>query len=398
MNLVFISNNSIGSGLSGGDRIWIELLRNWSKKAGITLICSEEAKAMSNLRGVTAGREIISDTENRSSIKYSIPGLFAHFFRRTRKGLAAVKQNAEIIDSADYVYSCSDAYPDLYPAYLIKKKKPSIKWIAGYYLFAPHPLSSLSPYKGRNWLRGFLYWMMQIPSYRLVNKYADIVFVTSEPDVKMFVNSKRDRSKVVIVQGGVDNEKAESFLASKDVIPVDKRKYDACFLGRFHYQKGVIELVDIWRKVVDKKPSAKLAMIGDGPLEKEVAGLIAKNNLSSNIDLPGFLDGDKKYAVFMNSKMILHPATYDSGGMASAEGMAWRLPGVSFDLESLKTYYPKGMLKAECGNNAEFAKNIIRLLDDARLYEQVAGDARKLILDEWVWSKRADKIYKSVFG
>ena len=31
--------------------------------------------------------------------------------------------------------------------------------------------------------------------------------------------------------------------------------------------------------------------------------------------------------------------------MAAAEAMAWGLPGVSFDLESLKTYYQKVWLK-----------------------------------------------------
>ena len=43
--------------------------------------------------------------------------------------------------------------------------------------------------------------------------------------------------------------------------------------------------------------------------------------------------------------MVVHPAIFDSGGMAAAEAMAWGLPGVSFDLPALKTYYPQGMIK-----------------------------------------------------
>ena len=54
------------------------------------------------------------------------------------------------------------------------------------------------------------------------------------------------------------------------------KKYDAVFIGRFHPQKGVLELIDIWKRVVNKKPQAKLAMIGDGPLMKKVQLKIKK--------------------------------------------------------------------------------------------------------------------------
>ena len=49
--------------------------------------------------------------------------------------------------------------------------------------------------------------------------------------------------------------------------------------------------------------------------------------------------------IFKDSKIVLHAAIYDSGGMAACEAMACELPGVSFDLPALKTCYPKGMFK-----------------------------------------------------
>jgi hypothetical protein len=35
-NIIFFANNNIGTGLSGGDRIFIEFLKNWQNKAKIT--------------------------------------------------------------------------------------------------------------------------------------------------------------------------------------------------------------------------------------------------------------------------------------------------------------------------------------------------------------------------
>ncbi|PIU03202.1 hypothetical protein COT44_04905 [Candidatus Shapirobacteria bacterium CG08_land_8_20_14_0_20_39_18] len=169
-------------------------------------------------------------------------------------------------------------------------------------------------------------------------------------------------------------------------------------MGRFHYQKGVLELIDIWKLVCQKKPEAKLAMIGNGPLEKNVLIKIREYKLEKNIDLLGFLDGEKKYEIFKQSKMIIHPATYDSGGMAAAEGMAWELPGVSFDLESLKTYYPSGMIKTKCYNLREFADNIISLLDNEKLYQKISKEAHTLIVGVWDWEKRTDFISRKIFN
>ena len=77
-------------------------------------------------------------------------------------------------------------------------------------------------------------------------------------------------------------------MNSQNVIPVEKRKYDACFVGRFHQQKGVLVLIDIWKEVVKLKPDAKLAMIGNGPLEEEVKNRAKEYGIGNNIDLFGF--------------------------------------------------------------------------------------------------------------
>jgi len=322
------------------------------------------------------------------------PKILWHFFSNSiaRKRIESdLKKERKI-----YLISGSDFWPDALPAIYYKLKYPSkVIWVASFFLFAPKPWGKQSPYKGRNFFIGFLYWLTQKPIYYLVKKYANYILVTSLPDVGKFITPKRGKNKIIVIKGGIDIKPSKTYLDSDKIIPMNKRKYDACFVGRFHYQKGVLELVDIWQRVCQKKPEAKLAMIGIGPLEDEVKGKIKKHGLEKNVELLGFRDGEEKYAVFKQSKIVVHPAIYDSGGMAACEAMAWGLPGVSFNLESLKSYYPKGMLKTDCFNLVSFADKILKLLDEEKYYQKISFEALSWAR-EWDWQKKVQEFLEKV--
>lgn len=374
-----IDNSNVNSNtLDGGTRILIEILKRWSD-CGYTanLLVTKEGYEVLQRYGLSKVRYTLI-----SSLKMGILNLYLIYLLRMFNACfwALVVKISRVKDVI--IYSGSDFWPDSVPAWILKMRFRKAKWVAGFYLFAPSPFSKESPYKGSKRLRGLLYYVSQLPIYWLVRRYADMVWVTSEPDRWKFIGSRLSLNKIVAVQGGVDVKTPASIPE-----PIEKR-FDAVFIGRFHLQKGVLELMDIWRYVVEKKKDAKLAMIGVGGLERELREKIRKNGLGNNITFFGFKDGVEKLKIFKDSKIVVHPAIYDSGGMAAGEAMACGLPGVSFDLPALRTYYPKGMLKTPCFYLEAFSENILRLLNDEKLYEMTAKDA----LDwskEWDWDKRA---------
>jgi glycosyltransferase involved in cell wall biosynthesis len=375
--------------LSGGDRIYIELARSWAQTGcAVNVYFWEEGLKMCrdvyNLPGVTYHLWT-------AKVIQKLPFVIGYFYRIVSGVLHALFLK---LPGEPIVYSASDFWQDSLPALILKCKNRKIRWIAGFYLFAPQFWRKSSPYRGWRFFIGMGHWLMQQPVYYSIKRYADMVFVTSAPDSDLFVTRKRTKENIVVIQGGVTIEPSKEYLASGKVVPLHNRRYDACFIGRFHPQKGVLELIGIWQKVCRKNPKAKLAMIGIGGLEKEIRAKIARLGLSGNIELLGFKDGNEKYEIFKQSKIVVHPAVYDSGGMAAAEAMAWGLPGVSFDLEALKTYYPEGMLKTPCFDLDKFAENIITLLTDERLYEALSRKALRLIQEEWDWEKRAQEIYR----
>jgi len=398
MKIIFIANNTIGSGMSGGDRIWINFIKYWENKIDINLICSEEAHNMLKREFAENGLESMTISDKKIPLEYlNIRNLFKYQIKRIFKGVKAVYSNLKIIKKSTFIYSASDFYPDIIPAFFAKIIYRKIKWIAGYYLIAPSPIGSKTPYKKNNRLKGLMYWMMQRTSLFIVKHFADYVFVTSEPDVKNFISKKLENSKIIIIKGGIYLQDSRDYINRTNIISVEKRKYDACFVGRFHVQKGILELIDIWNILNSKINNKKLAIIGDGELKEEIEDKINKYNLNKNIEILGFLDGEDKYEIFRNSKMILHPAIFDSGGMAMAEGMAFGLPGISFDLEALKSYYPKGVLKITCFDLESFANTIIKLLEDSELYAKFSGEAYEYA-KTWDWKVRADSIFHQLIN
>ncbi len=399
-SILFISNNNLtDSGLSGGDRILIELIKGWKKNIKIGLLAAEEGIAL--LKKYVDDPLIetyCSSTKKKAKNLFSNSNYFYHALNRTFFGVLSLFKFRNSFNKYSYIYSASDFYPDTLPAFFIKLFNPKKTWIAGFYLFAPAPWSKDNPYKTSfsRFLTCVFYWLTQRLSYFLVYHFADYVFVTSKPDVNKFLNHKRKINHVIIIQGGVDITLSHLYL--KEHPPaLKKRKYLAVFMGRLHHQKGVLELIDIWKYVCKIQPKSKLAIIGNGQLLPDIKKKIKKLKLNNNIDLFGFLDGQKKYDIFKNSSIVVHPATYDSGGMAAAEAMAWGLPGVSFDLEALKTYYPKGMLKTRIGDKQSFSNNIIKLSTDSKLYSDKSKEAVDLIESVWSWDIRCQKIYNQVF-
>ncbi|MDQ3098178.1 MAG: glycosyltransferase family 4 protein [bacterium] len=389
MKFLFIANAAVGKGLSGSDRIFIELAKRWSASGNtVEIAVWEDGFTMCEREGLNESAQNVTFYKWFIGRATKFPFIINYIFRILSGIYYALTINYQFLserESNTYIYSCSDFWQDAIPALIIKARYPHARLIGSFYLAAPNPFKGF--YEGKKAqipsLKGVTYYLQQLPIYALFKKYAYVVFVTSEPDAKRFTNT-------IVIRGGVNVEAAKRYTPT---FSSENKKYDAIFLGRFHPQKGVLELLDIWAKVVSNKPDAKLIMLGDGPLMDAVISKKQMLHLENNVKLVGYLfDGEEKYNYYKNTKIAVHPAVYDSGGMAAAEAMAWGLPGISFDLEALKTYYPKGMSKIPFANYDAFAQEILSLMSDKEKYSTLAKDARDLVLNEWDWDKRAEQI------
>jgi glycosyltransferase involved in cell wall biosynthesis len=394
VSILVIDNSHANSiVMSGGERIAIELSKQWanSGKAEIKVIGSNLTNTLWSRYLDDSPVAFVCINQLREE-----ENLFPSYVKRVIKGIAFAAKFRMEPDRNNLIYTASDFWPDSLPGLImfLRNRKHAL-WIAGFYLFAPNPFKGFRE-KG-SWrvpsMRNFVYWLSQKPIYYIIKRFADAVFVTSQPDVMAFVTLRRPKDRVMVIRGGADAPVSNVDLAET----IDEgEQFDAVFVGRFHPQKGVVELIDIWRMVCESIPGAKLAIIGTGPLEKKLRQNIEANNLEEEVSVLGFLDGEPKLEIFQRSKLILHPALYDSGGMAAAEGMAWGLPGIAYDLKALKSYYPRGVAKVPIGDADEFARTIVELLRDKVSRDKLGKEARDLIREEWNWEVQANRIWISL--
>jgi glycosyltransferase involved in cell wall biosynthesis len=381
--------------LGGGERIIIECLKRWP--FAIYVLTSEQ------------GRDMYERYLHERLVKYSIVDRYARLALlasrsfllsfilvviRTMKGcLMSLRLSPDTTqESRSIIYSSSIFLADILPGLILSRRLKGSRWVVGFYLFAPRLFEGFNPVSKRTklfTLRDLVYFVNELPVLWLVRTFADMILVTNDLDRVRFERAGVAGDRVMTVHGGVDLELTKSVPSPSEKI------FDAVYVGRFHPQKGVLELVDIWQQVCAIRGQSKLVMIGNGPLEEAVRRKIRAFGLQNNIKLTGFMDGIEKTRIFKASKIVLHPAVYDSGGMAACEAMACGLPGISFDLPALRTYYPKGMLKVACFDLKAFASEILNLLDDPVTYKKLSLEASAYAAT-WDWDLKATELLERI--
>jgi len=393
MSFHIFANAALGKGLSGGDRIFIEFAKRLSKNNQVTIHVWEEGYKICKKQGLTVTKNLKFQIMN---VKFWCKfGFLICYFARVIGAIftslfITLENNRNTI-----VYSASEFWMDSLPAFTLKLRFPKVRWIAAWFQTAPNPLIGFSKgYRKKTYkLSAFYHWFMQLPVKPLIERWANLCLVNNEEEKKYFPHLNK-QGKTMVILGAVNIEEIKRYRSQHKI---DSKIYDAVFQGRFHPQKGVVELVDIWKLVTEKLPGAKLAMIGDGPLMNAVKTRIKELDLEANIKLLGFVfDGDQKYRIFSQAKLVVHPAFFDSGGMASAEAMVFGIPCIGFNLNSYKSYYPRGMIKVMIGDLNAFARAILELLNDTQKRDKIGKEALRMIEKNWNWDQRVDQLSSSL--
>jgi glycosyltransferase involved in cell wall biosynthesis len=358
MKIVIFGNIVHTNTFTGGDKIFTECAKQWiAQNHDVTIITNEAGVTFCTDRDILRRKILLwrSSFFDRYGVYVSLLVKaivsFVHglLFRPTH---------------VDTIFASSFFIPDMLPAYLVKLRNPKATLVIACYLVSAQKWGA--DYSGGK-LKGFLFYLNEQFAFWLLRHGQGRVITASEYDRHEFMKAQHYPAKQVLaLRGGVD---ASFFQA----IPKQKLLYDAVFVGRFHPQKSVGELIDIWGKVVARDATRKLALIGGGPLEYELKNLVVQKGLEKNITFLGVLDGIEKTNILKSSRMFISSSRHDSGNIALDEAMACGIPGIVYNLPRL--WYPKGVLKIKIGNHKAFIKAIEYLCRYDKQRIQLGEDA-----------------------
>ena len=281
-NFVIVANAALGKGFSGSDRIFIELAKKLKEKLIVRVCVWEEGFEMcqrQNLNGVIFEKWFLGRYKN-------LPFVLNYLFRIFTGTYYALEFKISNNEVKNYTfYSASDFWQDFIPFLVFKLRFPNALFIGSYYLAAPNPfIGYRKEYEKAIQIpkiKDILFYLQHLIPKFFLPIISDYILVTSDPDKSYFIKKGFSEKKIFSIMGGVN---FENYLnLPKNV----NKKYDAVFYGRFHPQKGVLEILDIWVKLLKFKPEAKLVMIGDGPLYNLVLERIKKYSLEDKITLMG---------------------------------------------------------------------------------------------------------------
>ena len=369
--------------MSGGDLRFIEIMKRLSEKGvvDLTVVTSRLGEDLCRGRDLNAVFKLTTQEREARNV----------VLLYMKRIVSALSLSFEVKENT-VLYSTSDFLPDVLPAFVWKLRKRKMKWITCIFLVVPNLFRDYTQsFDKNNQLsvptpRRLLYFLSQQFTISCGKRWADQILVLNKIDKEYLIYNKGvDESKVSVVNGGVDYDHINS-------LKTDIKLYDGVFLGRFHLQKGIFDLIRIWKLICEKKPNAKLCIIGSGSssITEKVLAAINDNGLSDNVVLVGLKTGGEKFLLLKSSGIFLCPSHYESFAIVIAEAMACGLPVVAYDLPIYKDLYGKNISKVPLGDLKQFADTIMDFLTNDELRRSF-GLAGKEFIERYDWNKVAKR-------
>jgi len=147
----------------------------------------------------------------------------------------------------------------------------------------------------------------------------------------------------------------------------------AIAVGRYEYQKGFDDLINIWAIVNKKHPDWKLNIFGQGSQKKYLQNLINDLKLSDVINL--FPPTENIKDEYLKSSMLIMTSRFEGLPMTLLEAQVCGLPLVSYSCKC----GPRDVIKnnengflIEQGNMEKMANKIIKLIENKNLRKKMS--------------------------
>ncbi|MCJ7632924.1 glycosyltransferase family 4 protein, partial [Candidatus Bathyarchaeota archaeon] len=100
-------------------------------------------------------------------------------------------------------------------------------------------------------------------------------------------------------------------------IPTAGYSHYFLFVGMLEIHKGILNLLEVFKEL-GREMNAKLVIVGDGSLRKDVVDFIRRNSLNDFVSYAGFVDEKKLYFSYKNALALIIPSIWPENAPLTA--------------------------------------------------------------------------------
>jgi L-malate glycosyltransferase len=162
------------------------------------------------------------------------------------------------------------------------------------------------------------------------------------------------------------------------------RPYLVCTRG-FHPYYCIDVVVRAFAEVQKKFPDARLDLVGGGPLEAEIRGLVTELDLRG-VDFKGIAPREEIGRYYDQADIFINGSRLDNMPVSILEAFASGLPVVTTEPAGMRyvVEHERTGLLSPVGDPQALAENAIRLLQDASLADRLTANAQQE-MDRYSW-------------
>jgi glycosyltransferase involved in cell wall biosynthesis len=181
---------------------------------------------------------------------------------------------------------------------------------------------------------------------------------------------------------------------------------DAIFFARISKEKGIFNLIRIWKQISYTLSHAKLFVYGSGSKAtvKKLIMQIKSNNLDDTFFYCGYIENEQElYEKVAISKIFLYPSYSDAFPLGIIESLALGTPVVAYDIPAVNNVYSNlnAVKIVKKGDIKGFSQEILKIFAlDAKSYEEMIEEPRlkEFLTKHSIWKNVVDnevmKIYE----
>lgn len=328
--IYFIANAVWGDLVGGGDIHFFELARGAAEAGYEVFVIGGPALQKHVQNAKLPVHVLLSESQRRAKINEGSLGgqwqMFCDYVERCFRSLRLLRR----IAPDDIVYSVTDYWCDSIPALLSRASRKAMV----FHMESPtlrQIIHKSRPDVEAGRLASIHYWVSQNFSLRAMRYCRSKHVFILHPDMKSRLLKLGYRAcELSQISYGVDSRMAEK-------VPPQEKRYDVCWIGRVHRQKGIDDLLETFQRLSKVFPDFRALLMGK--VEPLLRPRIAEMGLRDSVEFSGFVSEEDKLRLFKASRLFLMPSRHEGSPRVVGEALICGVPVLAYDLPNYRPIF-----------------------------------------------------------